>query len=102
MPALPGVTDGFVVVASEPDHFLIMAWRLPGGVYQMTWTFVLEQREPHSTRLIVRARGGRSHRFYGLPRWIAPLVLPPGHFIMERKQLVGIARRAETHFLVAA
>jgi membrane protease YdiL (CAAX protease family) len=97
MPALPGATDGFVVVAYELERFLTIAWRLPDGVYQMTWTFVLEGTGSDSTRLIVRARGGRSYNFYGLPWWIASLILPPVHFIMQRKQLVGIARRAEDH-----
>ena len=95
MPALPGVTEGFTVIRYEPERYLLIGWRLPDGTYHMTWAFVLEEREQGSTRLLVRARGGRAHRFYGLPWWMARLLLPPGHFIMQRKQLVGIARRAE-------
>jgi hypothetical protein len=95
MPALPGVTEGFTVIRYEPERYLLIGWRLPDGTYHMTWAFVLEEREQGSTRLLVRARGGRAHRFYGLPLWMARLLLPPGHFIMQRKQLIGIARRAE-------
>ena len=102
MPALPGVTVGFNVVRYEAERFLVIAWLLPNARYQMTWVFVLEESGPESTRLIVRARGGRGRRFYGLPWWAAKLVLPAGHFIMQRKQLIGIARRAERLRDVAA
>jgi hypothetical protein len=48
-----------------------------------------------TTRLIVRARAADDYRFHGLPKaasfWLARVV----HFIMERKQLLEIARRAE-------
>jgi hypothetical protein len=48
-----------------------------------------------STRLIVRARGGQGYHFYGVPWWAAKHVASVIHFIMQRKQLLGIARRAE-------
>ena len=54
-----------------------------------------EQLQPDQTRLIVRGRVAPGYRPYGLPQWLA---LPAGrvaHFIMQRKQLLGIARRAE-------
>jgi hypothetical protein len=31
----------------------------------------------------------------GLPQWLAELMAPRAHAIMERKQLLGIKRRAE-------
>ena len=37
----------------------------------------------------------RSIRANGLPRWIVKLIGPLGHFIMQCKQLLGIARRVE-------
>ena len=96
-PALPGAKDVFLVAQCEREHSLVLAWRLPGGKYQTTWAFVLEQPQPGQTRLIVRGRVAPGYRPYGLPQWFA---LPAGrlaHFIMERKQLLGIARRAEAY-----
>ncbi len=95
LPALPGATDVFVVVQCEREHSLVLAWRLPSGKYQTTWAFVLEEPQLGRTRLLVRGRVAPGYRPYGLPQWLA---LPTGalaHFIMQRKQLLGIARRAE-------
>ena len=52
-------------------------WRsAPGAAPILTWTFVLEKRSGGSTRLVVRARGGRGYAFYGLPPRIGvPFVL---------------------------
>jgi hypothetical protein len=61
----------------------------------VTWAFVLEAQEPGATRLIVRARGGQNYRFHGLPNWLGARAIEVVHFIMERKQLLGIAQRAE-------
>lgn len=93
--ALPGMTDGFVLVAYEPERFLVLSWRLPSGTYLMTWAFVLEALGNDHTRLIVRARGGPGYRFRGMPTWMNKYLVPLGHYIMQRKQLNGIARRAE-------
>lgn len=95
LPALPGATDVFVVAQCEREHSLVLTWRLPSGKYQTTWAFVLEEPQPDRTRLLVRGRVAPGYRPYGLPQWLA---LPTGalaHFIMQRKQLLGIARRAE-------
>jgi len=95
LPALPGATDVFVVARCEPEYSLVLAWRLPSGKNQTTWAFVLEEPQPGRTRLLVRGRVAPGYRPYGLPQWLA---LPTGalaHFIMQRKQLLGIARRAE-------
>lgn len=97
LPALPGATDAFLVAQCERGRSLVLAWRLPSGKYQTTWAFVLEQPQPDQTRLIVRGRVAPGYRPYGLPQWFA---LPAGrvaHFIMQRKQLLGIARRAEAY-----
>jgi hypothetical protein len=90
-PALPGVTEGFVVLALEPYRSLILGWPASGGEPLVTWAFVLEEKDGYSTRLIVRARGGRAYRFHGLPLWAAGSV----HFVMQRKQLLRIAQRVE-------
>lgn len=97
LPALPGVKDVFVVVRCEPDHSLVLSWRLPNGRYQTTWAFVLEQQQPDQTRLIVRGRVASGYRPYGLPEWFATRVGRVAHFIMQRKQLLDIARRVEAH-----
>ncbi|MGA2120201.1 MAG: hypothetical protein ABSH56_36430 [Bryobacteraceae bacterium] len=95
-PALPGVRDVFVVARCEPEKNLVLAWRSPNGRFQTTWAFVLEQPQSGQTRLIVRGRVASGYRPYGLPQWLALLVGRPAHFIMERKQLLNIALRAET------
>jgi hypothetical protein len=91
-PALPGKTDGFALVAFEPDHFLILDFKTPEGMRQVTWAFVLEPVDDRSTRLIVRSRGTSGA--------IGNRVIPLLHFIMERKQLLGIAQRAESQSAV--
>jgi hypothetical protein len=87
-PALPGITQGFVLLAVEPERFLVLGWRNPDGTIMVTWAFVLECRED-TTRLVVRAR-------YHLPDrsgWPPIFVVRFEHFVMQRKQLLEIARR---------
>ena len=61
-----------------------------------TWAFVLEEQGPASTRFIVRARAGAGYRPpFGLPRWTANTLVRWGHLLMQPKQLLGIAGRAE-------
>jgi len=92
-PALPGVTEGFIVQAFEPYRSLILAWPDRDGLPSVTWAFVLERRPGNATRLIVRVRAGRDYRFHGLPAWISDPAIRLVHFVMERKQLLGIAER---------
>ncbi|HET6797812.1 MAG TPA: hypothetical protein VFH40_11680 [Gemmatimonadales bacterium] len=95
-PAAPGVKEGFVLLQLETERFLVLGWLLPDGTPMMTWAFVLEDAGENQTRLLVRARAGKSYRPpFGLPAWTARSLLPLGHFIMQRKQLLGIARRVE-------
>jgi len=95
LPAIPGAKDVFVVAQCEPDRSLVLSWRLADGRYQTTWAFVLAQPQPDQTRLIVRGRIASGYRPYGLPQWFALSTGRLAHFIMQRKQLLGIARRAE-------
>ena len=95
-PALPGVTDCFTVAQFEPEHSLVLSWRSPIGKNLTTWSFTLEPVTPRSTRLIVRGHVASDYHPFGLPQWIALMMAQPAHFIMERKQLLGIARRAES------
>jgi hypothetical protein len=94
-PALPGVTDGFTLLAIDPERMLTLGWLAPDGTAQVTWTFVLDEVSPGVTRLLVRARGGPGYRFHGLPLPLTKLVIRVVHFIMQRKQLLGLAARAE-------
>jgi pimeloyl-ACP methyl ester carboxylesterase len=86
-PALPGETDGFTLVAFERERFLILDFKGPDRVRLVTWVFQLEPLDDDSTRLVVRARGSSGA--------IGHRILPLVHFIMQRKQLLGIAQRAE-------
>jgi len=95
-PAVPGETSVFTVVQCDPEHSLVLSWRSPSGKYLTTWAFVLKPLRPRATRLIVRGRVASDYHPYGLPQWVALLLAQPAHFIMERKQLLGIARRAES------
>ena len=94
-PALPGVTEGFVLLAINRERLLTLGMLGPDGRPEVTWTFVLDESAPGVTRLLVRARGGPGYRFHGLPLLLTRVVIRLVHFIMERKQLLGIKWRAE-------
>jgi hypothetical protein len=94
-PWLPGATEGFTLLTIEPERVLTLGWVMPDGTLNMTWTFVLNEVASGVTRLVVRASGGPGYRFHGLPLPLTRLVVRIGHFIMQRKQLLGIARRVE-------
>jgi membrane protease YdiL (CAAX protease family) len=95
LPALPGATDGFMLLAIERERMLMLGWLGPGGTTLVTWTFLLDHVASGVTRLLVRVRGGPGYRFHGLPLPLTRLVVRVVHFIMQRKQLLGIARRVE-------
>jgi hypothetical protein len=84
-----------VLLDFETEHFLVLGWPDAAGTLLVTWAFVLDRAGADSTRLIVRARAGGDYRFHGFPKWATGLIIPPIHFIMQRKQLIGIAGRAE-------
>jgi hypothetical protein len=93
-PAAPGRTDGFTLLAREPERALTLGWLAPDGAPAATWTFVLDEAAPGMTRLLVRVRVGT----YPLRGPMLPpvrLLIRLVHFVMQRKQLLGIARRAE-------
>jgi hypothetical protein len=95
-PALPQLTEGFVVLQYQPERYLVLGWPSPAGPPITTWAFVLEEPEPGCTRLIVRSRADTGYRPpFGLPKWTVKTLVPLGHAVMQRKQLLGIARRAE-------
>jgi hypothetical protein len=94
-PWLPGASEGFIVMTCHPERCLVLGAPAVEGYPVVTWAFVLEPQTPQTTRLIVRARASRRYRFHGLPEWVTLGLMCPGHFVMQRKQLLGIARRAE-------
>jgi len=94
-PALPDKTDGFHVLAIDPGISLVLGWRAPEGSPVVTWTFVLEDAGNSTTRLMTRSRASAKYPFLGLPKPIGDPIVRMVHFIMQRKQLLGIARRAE-------
>lgn len=45
---------------------------------------------------ITRVRGSHRYRFHGLPAALSKPIVRVVHFVMQRRQLLGIARRAES------
>jgi len=93
-PALPGRTDGFHVLAVNRGQSLVLGWRAAEGPPITTWAFVLEDAANGTTRLITRSRANAQYPFFVLPRVLGDPAVRLVHFIMQRKQLLGIARRA--------
>jgi hypothetical protein len=75
---------------------LTLGWLTPNGTPDVTWTFVIVEVAPGVTRLLVRVRGGAGYRFHRLPLPLTRLAVRVVHFIMQRKQLLAIRRRAES------
>ena len=95
-PALPGISDGFTLLAIEQERVLALGWLRPDGSVDVTWTFVLDEVASGVTRLLVRVRGGAGYRFHGLPLPLTKIAIRIVHFIMQRKQLLRIKGRAES------
>jgi hypothetical protein len=96
-PAVPNETGAFHVLQIDEGRSLVLGWRpAPGVSPLMTWAFVLRSADPHGTRLVVRARGARDYSFYGLPALRGLPLIRVGHFVMQRRQLLGIAQRTES------
>jgi hypothetical protein len=81
-----------IVKAVEPDRFLVLG---PPDVLpdlSATWALVLYPGKNGDTRLVSRVRA----RFPRGPRgWFWFALLDPGQFVMERKMLLEVKRRAE-------
>jgi hypothetical protein len=101
-PFVPGSPEGFLVFACAPDRSLLLAALGSNGAPVVTWAFVLDPARGGRTRLLVRVRASKAYQFHGLPSWLLKRIVPPGHFVMERRQLLGIARRAEHEAPAAA
>jgi membrane protease YdiL (CAAX protease family) len=46
-PALPGATDGFTLLAIEPERVLMLGWLATDCTTEVTWTFVLQDVARH-------------------------------------------------------
>jgi hypothetical protein len=98
-PALPGEMQGFRVLSVSPERSLVLGWIPAEGASPVViWSFTLEEPIVGITRLIVRARIASGYAPpFGLPEWMLRNVVMLSHFLMQQKQLLGIARRAESH-----
>jgi uncharacterized protein YndB with AHSA1/START domain len=101
-PATPGATDAFALLSFESGRSLVLGWKAPDGKPLTTWAFALETDGTDGTRLVVRARAAAGYRFYGLSPRLTILAISLVHFIMQRRQLLGIAERVEAHARDAA
>jgi hypothetical protein len=101
-----GEDVGWTVKALEPSRLLLLTAHAPmPGVEWVrhrdsTWLFLLDKIGPEDTRLIERSRTTitmNEHTLLGkaLAGQFGPLLLAPGDFIMARRQMLGIKRRAE-------
>jgi hypothetical protein len=78
-------SGGKAIDPAEPLGDDYVAW---------TWAFVLEPVDSATARLLVRMRAGyRPAVKWGPFMW---LLVEPAHFVMGRRQLLGIRQRAET------
>jgi hypothetical protein len=80
--------DTFVVRLIEPERALVIG-DAAGG---MSWAFVLEPVDGHTTRLITRVRATYDGLAVGL---FFKLFWHPTHFAMQRKQLLNLKRLVE-------
>jgi hypothetical protein len=80
---------GWFVVRIEENRALVLRDEIERG----SWAFILKPVDEAKTRLIIRARGAKPKNLpmkmfhYGF--------FEPAHFIMERKMLLTLKRRAE-------
>ena len=80
------------VLICEPPRALVLGNNME---YPGTWGFYLKKLDGGRTRLVIRGRGEWES---GLLSWLgAHALFEPAHFVMERKMLLGIKSRAESH-----
>jgi hypothetical protein len=97
MPALRGLKAGFIVLDFEPMRYFLLGWGAPDAPQLSTWAFVLDAVSPGRTRLISRARAGPRYRLFGMPPGISRHLARLVHWLMQRKQLLGIKQRVESN-----
>jgi hypothetical protein len=92
-----GAPGGFPVKAVHPYHALVLGGET--AEFQWTWQLGLLPVSRFDTRLISRSRARVPGR---LGSRLLLVVLEPAAFIMTRRMLIGIKRRAETLYRHAA
>jgi hypothetical protein len=103
VPFAPGMP--MTVAAADPPHALVL-WLVtsankaidPAGPWgadhvAWSWAFVLEPVDAGTTRLLTRMR----ITYQPTAKWTpyAQLLVEPAHFVMGRRQLLGLRERAE-------
>lgn len=83
---------GMIVKAVEPARYVVLGPH-PTADVESTWTLALYPNGKGGTRLISRCRCRLPRGLRGL---LALVILDPGQFLMERKMLLEIRRRAES------
>lgn len=86
-----GSGPSWPVKAIEPNRSLLLDIRDKG--VHITWSFLLEEIDASSTRLILRIR---SYLAMNLFLFMTLPIMIPGDFIMTRKFLPGLKRRVES------
>lgn len=83
--------QGFIISKIEPEHLLLMT--IHDAKTNLSVATVLQELEEGRTRMIVRLR--LQYR-WGVRRALYYQLFEPGDFVMMRKMMLGIKRRAET------
>lgn len=74
-----------------PNRALVLTPDAPG--FDISWAFILNEVDPHTTRLVSRVRAKPGTRTAAWP--LMKAFLEPVAFLMERGMLLGIRARAE-------
>ena len=92
------------IAVLEPDRAFVILSGAPGeppqapgsffkGEIELSWAFVLDPVDEHTTRLVIRCRGAWADTLAA--RLARPALLEPVHFLMEERMLRGIRERAQ-------
>lgn len=104
IPLEPG-GSGYRVASIEPNVLLVLVIQttdsgLMGSIMQQgngasTWVYQLRELDSERTRLVIRWRMSWKPTFKSPALLLIRLLLAPIEFVMERKMLLGIKKRAE-------
>jgi hypothetical protein len=90
--ALAPMPSGFTVDSLEPERSLVLVTRDKKRRITATWAFLIEPLGGGRSRFIERIRGSFTLEPWGL-FW--SLIIEPADFVMMRKQMLNVKRRAE-------
>ena len=103
-----GIDVGWTVTAVEPGRLLLLTMHGPmKGVDWLewrdnSWVFLIEKVDGEHSRLIERARTAVRSNTETRAGWVASRVAPPalacGDFVMARRHMLGLRRRAEAEW----